>query len=97
MKTLSLLPRAEVDMIEAALWYEGERVGLGQAFEKEFHRLAIRIQESPAQFPEVESGIRRGLLAQFPYGVFFIVEDDAVVVIAVLHLHRDPETLRARR
>jgi len=97
MRTLSLLPRAEVDVIEAALWYEGERLGLGQAFEDEFHRLATRIQESPEQFPEVEPDVRRGLLGRFPYGVFFVVEEAAVVVIAVLHLHRDPETLRGRR
>jgi hypothetical protein len=33
MKSPILLPRAEVDLFDAAVWYEGEREGLGRAFE----------------------------------------------------------------
>lgn len=33
MKPVVLLPRAEVDLFDAAIWYENEREGLGPAFE----------------------------------------------------------------
>jgi hypothetical protein len=38
MKSLILLPRAEVDLIDAAIWYETERAGLGRAFEVDFEK-----------------------------------------------------------
>lgn len=38
----------------------------------------------------LRSGIRRALVHRFPYAVYFAVEDDVVVVLAVLHASRDP-------
>ncbi len=97
MRTLILLPRAEVDVIEVASWYETERLGLGQAFEQDLDGLFARILDGPLQFPEVEADVRRAMLTRFPYGVFFVVEAAAIVVLAVLHLHRDPHTVSGRR
>ena len=34
--------------------------------------------------------------AEFPYGVCYLAESERVVVLAVLHLARDPEVLRRR-
>jgi toxin ParE1/3/4 len=97
MRSLILLPRAEVDLFDAAIWYEGEREGLGRAFESDFDRVVSRIQASPLQFPEIDPEVRRAMLTRFPYGVFFLIADEVVTVFAVLHLHRDPEALRGRR
>jgi len=97
MKSIILLPRAEVDLFDAAIWYETEREGLGRAFEDDFDRVVSRVQMAPRQFPELEPQVRRAMLDRFPYGVFFIVDDDVVTVFAVLHLHRDPETWRERK
>ena len=33
----------------------------------------------------------------FPYGIFYAVEDDSVLVYAVVDLRRDPEFYLARR
>jgi plasmid stabilization system protein ParE len=97
MRALTLLPRAEVDLFDAAIWYETEREGLGRALEADFNLLALRIQSGPLQFPEIEPNVRRAMLNRFPYGVYFIVEDETVIVFAILHLRRDPETWRGRR
>lgn len=40
--------------------------------------------------PEIEPGLRRSLLARFPYGLIYTVEEQSVIVIAVAHLHREP-------
>jgi len=40
--------------------------------------------------------IRRMLIRRFPYGIFYVVKDDAVVVLAVLHGRRDPSIIAAR-
>jgi toxin ParE1/3/4 len=97
MKSLILLPRAEVDLIDAAIWYETERAGLGRAFEVDFDQTMSRVQASAQQFPELEPEVRRAMLDRFPYGIFFLVGDDLVTVFAVLHLHRDPEAWRGRK
>ena len=39
---------------------------------------------------------RRALVPSFPYGVFYRIREDAVQVVAVLHLHRDPATWEHR-
>jgi plasmid stabilization system protein ParE len=52
------------------------------------------VLESPAQFPEVEPGIRRALARRFPFAVYFLDEADAVVVLAVLHVRRSPPRWR---
>jgi plasmid stabilization system protein ParE len=43
------------------------------------------------------SGIRRALLRRFPYAVYFAVERDVVVILAVLHVSRDPAEWQRRR
>jgi hypothetical protein len=38
----------------------------------------------------LRSGIRRALTKRFPYAVYFAVDGDVVVVLAVLQVSRDP-------
>ena len=52
--------------------------------------------ERPLQFPAVASDVRRGLLHTFPYAVYFRPSDAAIVVLAVLHLRRNPKVWRGR-
>jgi plasmid stabilization system protein ParE len=87
-----LQSNARDDAREAARWYERERHGLGRRFRSELSGAIDRISTNPFQFPELEQGTRRALLRRFPYGVYFVIEDDRVVVRAILHLHRDPDT-----
>ena len=87
---------AEADVREAAFWYESKREGLGVEFTLELDSLYERIAKNPEQFPAIEQRTRRALLRRFPYAVYFVVGDAAVVVIAVLHQHRQPGAWRAR-
>jgi toxin ParE1/3/4 len=97
VKSLELRLEARAEFLEAMLWYEAERTGLGARFDAQVDRVLSRIQAAPQQFPEIEPGFRRALVHGFPYGVFFAVREHEIVVLAVLHLHRDPETWRSRR
>ena len=49
-----------------------------------------RILDGPFKYQELRSGIRRALTRRFPYGIYFSVEDDHIVVIPVLDTARDP-------
>jgi plasmid stabilization system protein ParE len=97
LRRLSLREEAEREVLAAALHYESERPGLGFRFEAELNRTITRVVESPLQFREIEPGVRRALLPIFPYGVFFTADEDDVLVMAVLHLHRHPDAWKGRR
>lgn len=93
---LALHSGAQTDVAQAANWYEEQQPELGNEFLDELDHLLTRMAENPMQFPEVESGVRRGLLRRFPFGVYFVRNRNRVEVIAVLHLHRNPRTWRGR-
>ena len=90
-------PRADLDVAAAYQWYESERAGLGAQFLNQLSVTYDRIAEDPLRYQDLESGIRRALLRRFPYAVYFAVESDLVVVLAVLHVSRAPAEWQRRR
>ena len=56
----------------------------------------LRITENPFQFPKERKYIRKATLSQFPYLVFFYVNDDLINVFAVFHSSRNPIIWRKR-
>ena len=90
-------PRADLDVVAAYQWYESERAGLGAEFLDQLSAAYDRIAEDPLRYRDLESGIRRVLLRRFPYAVYFAIESDLVVVLAVLHVSRDPAEWQRRR
>ncbi len=96
-RRLIVRPAAQLDIEEAAFWYESRRPGLGGQFTDQLDQLFQRIAASPFQFPEVDEGVRRGLLHRFPYAVYFDTGETTIGVIAVLHQHRHPDTWRQRK
>jgi plasmid stabilization system protein ParE len=47
-------------------------------------------------YQDLRSGIRRALTRRFPYAVYFSIEGETVVVVAVLSTARDPEEWQRR-
>jgi hypothetical protein len=39
----------------------------------------------------IEDDVRRYLIKRFPYGIYYTLENDAVIIWAVKHLHRNPD------
>jgi plasmid stabilization system protein ParE len=89
-------PRVDLDVATAYQWYENEKRGLGAEFLDQLLATYERIAASPRQYQGLRSGIRRALLRRFPYGVYCAVEGNLVVVLAVVHVNRDPEEWQRR-
>jgi plasmid stabilization system protein ParE len=87
-------PDAQADILEAARYYEGERAGLGFAFLDAIERALASIRDNPLLFTLVDEPVRRVLLQQYPYGVFYEPGDQQDTVLAVMDLRQDPETIR---
>jgi plasmid stabilization system protein ParE len=87
---VSFLTFAQQEVDDAVGWYDDQSAGLGQEFLDELDRAVRRAAAFPLSCPEIEPGVRRCLLARFPYGLVYGVDRETMVVVAVAHLHREP-------
>ena len=90
-----VLPEADGEAIEAALWYEERRPGLGDEFLMELETGLSAIRSSHENLPVLEGysgshSIRRHLLKRFPYVVVIACRATEVLVVAIAHARRRP-------
>ena len=97
MKPIRFHPDADAEMVDAAVWYESRQEDLGKRFLTAVQDTVNKIEINPELYPLVEGDVRRCLNRTFPFGVLFRVKTDAIEVMAVMHLHRDPDYWRNRR
>jgi plasmid stabilization system protein ParE len=86
----------EADVEAAFDWYEGEESGLGFEFLDELRAAYHRILDHPFGHQDLRFGIRRILTHRFPYAVYFSVEEETIVIVAVLSTARDPAEWQRR-
>lgn len=89
-------PHAETEMIDGAMWYESQQNGLGKRFLTVIQDALNKIEIHPEIYPLVEGDVRRCLTKTFPYGVLFRIKPDFIAVMAIMHLHRDPDYWKSR-
>ncbi len=95
MKT-RFLDAAKAEFAGAVEYYNLEREGLGFEFAAEVRRTIERILQYPEAWPAQSEQTRRCRCNRFPYAVLYTVRDDDLVVVAVMHMRRDPEVWQAR-
>jgi toxin ParE2 len=81
---------AQRELDEAAVYYDRERVGLGERLFAEFHSAAGRIAEHPLLYPKAVRDARKCNLRKFPYAVIYRFRDGVITIVAFMHLHRRP-------
>ena len=85
---------AEADA--AAVFYEERQNGLGARFVAALDDTIDWICRNPEIYKEVEASVRKCRLMRFPYGVIFRERKEAIEIIAVMHLRREPGYWKAR-
>jgi len=90
-------PRVDLDVAATYQWYENEQPGLGLEFLDQLRTTYDQVAAGPLQYQDLRAGVRRALLRRFPYAVYFAVEGDLVIVLAVLHASRDAAEWQRRR
>jgi plasmid stabilization system protein ParE len=90
---------ASEELAEAIQWYENRRRGLG----RDLYASVVASMDSIATHPEIggvafdEPGIRRVLVARFPYQIVYRVDSSEIVILAFAHLKRRPGFWKHRR
>jgi plasmid stabilization system protein ParE len=83
---------AEAEIGEIFAYLDSQRRGLGVEFLNEIERVESFLRDNPAIYQQIDNVIRRAVLRRFPYGLFYVVDDGEVSVIACFHLHRGPRS-----
>ena len=94
---LDFHPLVRLDLAEASSWYERQERGVGLRLEAEAKDLFRRLSDEALLYAVRFSDVRRVNLRNFPYGVFYLVVGETVVVLGVLHGARDTEEELKRR
>jgi plasmid stabilization system protein ParE len=92
----SFHPEAEEEFLAAIDYYEERGENLGLDFALEVYAAIGRAAEYPKAWPILEGEVRRCLTIRFPYGVLYSEEEDGIFILAVMHLHRDPDYWKHR-
>jgi plasmid stabilization system protein ParE len=90
-------PQALEEIESSRDWYDRQQSGLGEAFLAAVEAAIDGIVEHPLIYQRVRGETRRAVLQRFPYGVFYRVLEDEIVVLGVVADRRHPRVWRSRR
>ena len=93
---LQVRVQAKRDLRQAAKWYEQRLSGLGREFVAEVDAVIERIEQNPLLYQPIYREIRRGITHRFPYGVFYRIDQQEIVVFPIVHLQRDVSSWKDR-
>ena len=93
---LIIRPAAEDDLDEASLWYERRQKGVGKRFLAAVDAALARLQAHPDFGIVAYKQLRRANVRRFPYGVFYLFDQERIVVVGVLHNRRAPRKWKSR-
>lgn len=83
--------RARRELLVASVYYDEQRLFLGDDFVQEFESTVDRIVRNPNAWSRHGDHARICRLHRFPYGVIYHVLDDEVLIVSVENLRRDPD------
>lgn len=88
---LIIRKRAEIQIEETYNWYENKQANLGTDFLLSIEDSLLKIEKDPEAFQLKYKNIRAIYTKHFPYGVFYFINKNDIIVIAVFHLSRNPK------
>lgn len=91
---LQILETASDDLIEGFHFYEESQTGLGDYFLSSLYSDIEALRILGGIHRRVYRNFHRALSKRFPFGIYYTMEDDVVVVRAVVDCRRDPSWIR---
>ena len=96
-RLISIHETAEIEIIEAADFYDLENPGLGNVFIDEIQRAIEIIAQFPEAGPLILGRVRKKALVKFPYSLFYSTRSNEFRLLAVAHQKRRPFYWSGRR
>lgn len=82
---------------EAVQYYTEQRDEVAQAFINAIEDAVYRIREFPTRYVAVDEDVRRCMTRIFPYGVLYTIEQDYILILAIMHCSREPGYWKSRK
>lgn len=82
--------RALSELEAAALWYDEQSPGMGDALLADVQEMLRKIRKDPQIFPKIHPNIRHAVLRRFPYVVLFESEMSFIGIVSIFHSKRNP-------
>ena len=67
---------AKSEFEDAAVWYDAQRLGLGEEFTIEIEQAVTRAAAAAERYPVVFGDVRRTVARRFPFSVYFRTRPD---------------------
>lgn len=97
MRKIIVLPFAEQDIKDSVEYCAENQEGLGKEFliilDQAFHY----IESNPHSFPLVKNQIRKFVVKDFPFNVYYIYQEETIYILGVFHNKRDPKDWITRK
>lgn len=85
------LSTAEAELAEALSYYSAEAPGLGARFLAEVETAVSLIEMHPLAWMPLSPRTRRCRVQHFPFGLFYQVRAEEIIIVSVMDLRRDPK------
>jgi plasmid stabilization system protein ParE len=95
---LRVRPQVESDIEAAALWYEERQPGLGGEFIREVRQAMAGLALNPIIYPirHRRYPVRWMFPNRFPYRIVFLVEEEIITVLCLVHAKRHDRVWKER-
>jgi plasmid stabilization system protein ParE len=93
---IDFLAPATAEFKDAIAHYNLQSEGLGFEFAAEVKRTLERIVQYPEAWSPLSNRTRRCRTNRFPYGVIYQIREEDILVVAIMHLSRAPQTWKSR-
>ena len=95
-RSVSLHELAELELNQAADYYDSKQPGLGRSFILAIQQAVLQIKTHPQSANVVRGNARRKILRQFPYNVIYSLAPDTIRILAIASQRRRPFYWRGR-
>lgn len=94
---IEFLRPAALELIDAVEYYNDQLQGLGDQFFEEFETGIDLVRKFPKAWQLIGTNTRRFIMKRFPYMILFIYEKDSIIITAVAHQHRHPDSYKREK
>ncbi len=90
MKRIRFLSPAEIEMLDAAAYYETRVPELGTDFISTIEIAVLDLSDDPGKWLMIGKEIRRRILPRFPYSILYKIDPEEIIIVAIMHQKRRP-------
>lgn len=90
--SLEIKAEANLEIIEAFVYYEENQSGLGERFLKQLDKYFIKILQTPKHYAVKRKPYREAFIRKFPFVIIYEIAEAKIMIYSVFNTSRNPTT-----